>query len=729
MNKSTFFLVLFLCLSSLVSGQEGLAPLWGNEQLQLSAPQKSSSRALENVTYQFTIDTMHLPFQDDFSTNLFKRYDFDTANTVLDTFVWVKFLVNGNFQFEFEAMDDTSYTYPFNGTSYDSVPNPPSYIVFYSPDDYQVPIDTDTVWVRPDTIFVGGSVITNHPPDTTYYNTRDSVIVVPDIGKSLWQSHGVLHNYTYSVNPITLGVATFDGLDSNGIPYDPTMNPNSYQIADILESKPLYLSTKEGGGNYSPVSDTSIWFSFYYQPQGLGDSPEPDDSLVLQFYSPFTKKWTTQWKQDGGPVKGFSNVSINIRNPIYFQDGFKFRFLNYASVSGNFDHWNIDYVRLDELRSAGDSTAIDDVALLDAGQSLLKEYSQMPWSHYQASTTNLMTDKTSVRYRNLWDQTTIVTTSFHAYDDGNMLFSGSLNTTPIVPSFSVLEKEILVSNSYPTTGNDTVKSFHVKYWIQPGSDTNTTNDTAFFHQQFGTQYAYDDGSAESAYFVTSAGAAIAVEYTLAKPDSLRAINIYFPRSFENILDRTFRLTVWESLSPEKILYSGLLEFPVYAAGRDLIQGIKLDAPLAVQGTIYIGIVQTDERIFIGFDQNNDSQSKNFYRISGQWSNTSYPGSLFIRPEFGLFTNPWPVSVEEQGPTNEFDFNLYPNPANDQIHVDLGFGEYELILRSILGVQIQNFRAYDFATISTSHLPSGMYVLEVFDPMRGQRKSKKLLIQH
>jgi hypothetical protein len=95
----------------------------------------------------------------------------------------------------------------------------------------------------------------------------------------------------------------------------------------------------------------------------------------------------------------------------------------------------------------------------------------------------------------------------------------------------------------------------------------------------------------------------------------------------------------------------------------------------------------------------------------------------------LFTNPWPVSVEEQDPTNEFDFNLYPNPANDQIHVDLGFGEYELILRSILGVQIQNFRAYDFATISTSHLPSGMYVLEVFDPMRGQRKSKKLLIQH
>ena len=94
----------------MMMGQEGIAPLWGNEGLMFSTNRTSTSRALENVIYQFTIDTVHLPFQDDFSTNLFKRYDFDTATTVLDTFVWVGFLANGNYELVVEAMKDTSYT-------------------------------------------------------------------------------------------------------------------------------------------------------------------------------------------------------------------------------------------------------------------------------------------------------------------------------------------------------------------------------------------------------------------------------------------------------------------------------------------------------------------------------------------------------------------------------------------------------------------------------------------
>ena len=45
-------------------------------------------------------------------------------------------------------------------------------------------------------------------------------------------------------------------------------------IADYLSSQPINL-------DYS--ADKNIYLSFYYQPQGFGDSPEETDSLILEF--------------------------------------------------------------------------------------------------------------------------------------------------------------------------------------------------------------------------------------------------------------------------------------------------------------------------------------------------------------------------------------------------------------------------------------------------------------
>jgi len=718
----------FLGFSYTGWAQEGLAPLWGNEFLQVQQIQKTGSRGANKVDYHFIIDTNHLPILDDFSKNYFKVYDWDTATVVLDTQVWVKFLVNGLYEPKLDAMFDTSYTYPPNGNGgYDSIANPVLYVVHYSLGVYELPVDTDTVWVRPDTIFAGNTIVTNHDPDITYFNSLDSIVIVPDIGFSLWTTQGALHNYTYGDDAPTIGVVTFDGLDSNGTPYDPTMNPNSYQLADILESKPIYLKTRPGGGNdYNFTQDTAIWLSFFYQPQGLGDAPEFGDSLILQFYSPINKMWTTQWKHEGVPLEPFRFVSVNIRSSLYFQNGFKFRFLNYASVSGNFDHWNIDYVRLDELRTEFDST-MNDAALMDQGSSLLINYSQMPWLHYKASTSNLMKTEQDIRFRNLHSVAKLAETSFEVTEDGIPIFDGSLVTTPNLPPFAVQTNTSTVQGVYPTTNTDTTHSFHVIYDVTNSPDDNIDNNTYDFHQQFGTQYAYDDGSAESAYFVTSSGASIAVEYDLATTDSLRAVNIYFPKSFENILDRSYRLMVWESLDPEVVLHESYLNFPLYSNGRDVVRGIQLEEPLEVSGKIFIGIKQTDSRVFIGLDKNNDNQFKNYYRINGVWSNSSYKGSLFIRPEFGTTTQ-WPVSVNEVT-TDEFDFNVYPNPSNSMVNVALHGFDNTVIVRNMLGVQVRTFFASGTLTFDVSDLPTGMYLIDVTDNETGDSKIKRLLIQH
>ena len=51
-------------------------------------------------------------------------------------------------------------------------------------------------------------------------------------------------------------------------------------LADSLISKPISL-INENGEKLTPAD--SLYFSFYYQPQGNADAPESTDSLVLMF--------------------------------------------------------------------------------------------------------------------------------------------------------------------------------------------------------------------------------------------------------------------------------------------------------------------------------------------------------------------------------------------------------------------------------------------------------------
>src|SRR6185369_10347041 len=88
---------------------------------------------------------------------------------------------------------------------------------------------------------------------------------------SLWCDSDAFINSTFCDHPITIGVATLDGIDKNGNPHEEFSSISD--SSDFLTSVPINFDT----------SNTGIWLSFYYQPQGLGDEPEVDDSLTLQF--------------------------------------------------------------------------------------------------------------------------------------------------------------------------------------------------------------------------------------------------------------------------------------------------------------------------------------------------------------------------------------------------------------------------------------------------------------
>ena len=160
--------------------------------------------------------------------------------------------------------------------------------------------------------------------------------------QQLWTNRGVWINNNFGINPYSVGVATFDAIDSDGLHYEQASS--SPYIADFLTSQPIDLSKADKNSTY---------LSFYYQPQGNGNAPEAADSLVLQITSG-NGVWTNLWAMAGTDLANFranvlhlqpnrpdtlefALVMLPISQPEYFTDKFQFRFFNYASLAGSFN--------------------------------------------------------------------------------------------------------------------------------------------------------------------------------------------------------------------------------------------------------------------------------------------------------------------------------------------------------------------------------------------------------
>ena len=150
------------------------------------------------------------------------------------------------------------------------------------------------------------------------------------VDSNKWQRSSVFLNRNYPINPPTLGVVTFDGLNEFGLARD----FNQFNVtdpSDTLLSKSIDLSTVN-----------SVYFMFYYQAKGMGDAPEIQDKFVLEFLND-TLGWEQVWSADYNISEDFYKVVKVINELRFLHDSFQFRFRNYATVSGNFDHWHLDY--------------------------------------------------------------------------------------------------------------------------------------------------------------------------------------------------------------------------------------------------------------------------------------------------------------------------------------------------------------------------------------------------
>ena len=98
---------------------------------------------------------------------------------------------------------------------------------------------------------------------------------------SKWQNQDVFVNKDFPFNPTNTGAATFDVLDETGQVYS-TASSVPF-IADYLTSHRIRLDSLFGTDERELTPADSLYLSFWYQPQGRGDKPETNDSLILQF--------------------------------------------------------------------------------------------------------------------------------------------------------------------------------------------------------------------------------------------------------------------------------------------------------------------------------------------------------------------------------------------------------------------------------------------------------------
>jgi hypothetical protein len=508
-----------------------------------------------------------------------------------------------------------------------------------------------------------------------FFEDFSIVSVFPDPEK--WADQSVFINSSFALDPMSIGVATFDGIDENGTVYAISNQPTP---SDQLTTYSFDLSPYAN-------SDDAVRLSFFYQCGGKGEVPELSDSLILDFFSPVSQQWELTWFATRNTASEFQQVII-IVDTLYYHNGFRFRFRNYTSISpddvsggegalSNADCWNIDYIQMNTA-PISEHLSIHDVALIDLPRNLMDFYESIPWLHLDEAQ-NITRNNLNFVIRNLAKNDTFsVVRDYYLHD---------LNTGYIESYVGYLEKvdpdTIIWRPDWfyaPFTYNSTSDEglLEVVGYLDTSADQFKQNDTVKTILHFKDYYAYDDGTPEYGFGISGpsmSGALLAMRFRVYKPDTLRAIDMAFNNTRNNVTaDQEFQFCVWKDgggkpgellflsddyYHPDTLYMPGFKRYPLETE-EDLI---------ITDTTIYIGWKQrTEDFLNVGYDVNRDNLPRTFVNVSGTWFNPGgsiIPGTIMMRAVFG---GKDVITGKPEIPADTDDIILYPNPVSGMLTI-------------------------------------------------------------
>ncbi len=576
----------------------------------------------------------------------------------------------------------------------------------------------------------------------------------PYPSSDFWITDDVFINYTLAERPLSLGVATFDGLNNKGNPY-----PKGSLFSDELTSKFIDVSGQE-----------HIVFSFFVQPKGQGIKPRTGDSLMLDFRDR-EGQWIRVWQQEGLPQEfsigmpspDFSYQSVELVEN-FLHSSFQFRFQNRSKNEGLQELWHLEYVRMGN--PAESREIFEDIAFTAPALSVLSPYTHMPSSHFEAG--EVRSNVVSAFYNFDGVPLAMSDPMVSIYHDNQQLMQRTLiepvQNWTLAPGHT--DYDFLLNDG--GSMNVEVLQNALLSIIQPGEDYQVISALDFTRAseiingdqnnqtetitEFSNYFAYDDGSAESAIIDRGGpgvlSTTLAVEFHTNVEDKLQGVQFLFPHIEGDFSSQLFNMKIWlDSLDDTPEFAQELLK-PYYAdAFYDTLQGfttydlrdtgnnkISLQVP---KGKFFIGWEQIDlsgVKIPVGYDINSPEGAKFFYyNVGSGWINVDEAGSLrrgalMVRPIVG---NEEVISTpiyEADKPNLVFD--VYPNPTNGFVRLDIHsqvLSDWELTIYSLTGNLVHH--SSFIPQVDLSRLLPGTYIITAKNSRLGEQVSRKITLMH
>jgi len=594
----------------------------------------------------------------------------------------------------------------------------------------------------------------------------------PDSNK--WQyGKSVSWNFGVGINPPSLGVVSFDGLDSLQSPYDVTNNLDK-GYGDELRSWAIGLDS-------IPLDQhDSTLLSFYFEYKGNGEPPDPGDHLLVEFRTD-SNIWVSMAQidvldtliirrvldfSDTLPLTDttFYSVAIPFKDSAFFHNQFQFRISSFGRISGPWDTWIVDYVYLNTHRSKKNPTGkfttivndhlnndvnFPDRTIYSPATSVLGDYWSIPAAHFHEDSLAIFVPPKFGITNNRQDQpppgqplSFNTSVAIQEWKDGVQTSSKIVpldanadadSGHPYIPD----QHRMIPWQTLPDTPDFTTDSDSIYLFLQTSINSTDNlangdylpkfapidfrvNDTTSTTQRLTNFYAYDDGSAEFAAGLNQSGTEVAYRFdmTTNKPHFILGVDLYFPNVGDES-SQTILLIIRKDTTDNGVLYSEYMT--LQRSSDDKFIHHLLNRPsVRVQDHFYVGYRQlTSGVIALGLDSSHDTTDKIVFNVSGYWEQpVDLYGSLMIHPVFGEGVL---VGLEEP-----VAMDIFPNPNAGSFYLSKQPDQVQVVDFTGNKVDFQQGASGEHVKIDLANPVTGIYLVKYW--MGGKLVTRRVMVR-